>query len=40
MRKFAGRIGDGPGQMDRKDWIKLVRENCLYGPDKVLRRKS
>ncbi|TDZ35783.1 Transcription initiation factor IIF subunit alpha [Colletotrichum spinosum] len=40
MRKFQSRIGEGPGKMERKDWIKLVRENCAYGPDKVLRRKS
>ncbi|KAJ0168325.1 Transcription initiation factor IIF subunit alpha [Colletotrichum tanaceti] len=39
MRRFQGRIGDGPGQMDRKEWIKLVKENCAYGPDKILRRK-
>ncbi|KAF6825460.1 transcription initiation factor IIF subunit alpha [Colletotrichum plurivorum] len=40
MRKFQSRIGDGPGQIDRKQWITLVRENCAYGPDKVLRRKA
>ncbi|WYZ45086.1 hypothetical protein EsH8_VIII_000402 [Colletotrichum jinshuiense] len=39
MRRFQGRIGDGPGQMDRKEWIKLVKENCAYGPDKILRRR-
>ncbi|OLN81235.1 Transcription initiation factor IIF subunit alpha [Colletotrichum chlorophyti] len=40
MRRFQGRIGDGPGQMDRKEWIKLVKENCAYGADKILRRKA
>ncbi|EXF84110.1 transcription initiation factor IIF subunit alpha [Colletotrichum fioriniae PJ7] len=39
MRRFQGRIGDGPGQMDRKEWIKLVKENCAYGSDKILRRR-
>lgn len=40
MKVFMSRVGDNPGQMPRKDWIKLVKENAVYGPDKLLRRKS
>ena len=39
MKAFMSRVGDNPGQMPRKDWIKLVKENAIYGGDKLLRRK-
>ncbi len=27
LKKFSNRVGDGPGQMNRKAWIKLVKDN-------------
>ncbi|CAK7229768.1 transcription factor IIF subunit tfg1 [Sporothrix bragantina] len=40
LKQFGSRIGDGPNQMKRKDWIKLVKENSVFGEDKLLRAKS
>jgi transcription initiation factor TFIIF subunit alpha len=39
MKSFQSRVGEKPGQTSRKDWIKLVKANTVYGPDKLLRRK-
>lgn len=39
LRQFGNRVGDGPGQMVRKDWIKLVKDNAVFGEDKLLRPK-
>ncbi|KAL1912642.1 transcription factor IIF subunit tfg1 [Sporothrix stenoceras] len=39
LKQFGARIGDGPNQMKRKDWIKLVKENSVFGEDKLLRAK-
>lgn len=39
LKQFGARIGDNPGQMKRKDWIKLVKENSVFGEDKLLRAK-
>lgn len=39
MKFFTGRVGDGDGQTAKKDFIKLVKENSSYGPDKLLRPK-
>lgn len=39
LKLFSSRIGDGPNQMKRKDWIKLVKENSVFGEDKLLRAK-
>ena len=42
LKLFEGRVGDkaDSGRMAKSDWIKLVKENCHYGSDKLLRRKS
>lgn len=40
LKLFSSRIGDGPNQMKRKDWIKLVKENSVFGEDKLLRAKT
>ena len=40
IQKFSGRVGDGPGMMKKQDWIKLVKEQCEYGPDRRLHRKK
>ncbi|CAK7204796.1 transcription factor IIF subunit tfg1 [Sporothrix eucalyptigena] len=40
LKQFGSRIGDGPNQMKRKDWIKLVKENSVFGEDKLLRAKD
>ncbi|RDW64058.1 hypothetical protein BP5796_10560 [Coleophoma crateriformis] len=41
MKKFAGRVGDKKGeQTDKKEFIKMVKENSVYGPDKLLRPKT
>ncbi|PKS05860.1 hypothetical protein jhhlp_007689 [Lomentospora prolificans] len=42
LKLFEGRVGDNVdgGRMAKSEWIRLVRENCHYGPDKLLRRKS
>jgi len=37
LRDFGTRVGDGPGQMPRKEWIGLVKEACVFGADKLLR---
>jgi len=39
MKHFVGRVGDGRGMTDKKEFIRLVKENSLYGPDKLLRPK-
>ena len=36
---FITRVGSLPGQTDNKEFIRLVKENSLYGPDKRLRQK-
>lgn len=42
LKLFEGRVGEKAegGRMAKSEWIKMVRENCNYGPDKLLRRKS
>jgi transcription initiation factor TFIIF subunit alpha len=41
MKLFASRVGDLTGQQtSKKEFIKLVKENSSYGPDKLLRPKS
>ncbi|KAI1004464.1 hypothetical protein K3495_g3749 [Podosphaera aphanis] len=40
MKSFGGRVGDDPlTQTKKAEFIKLVRENAKYGPDKLLRPK-
>ncbi|KAI8961386.1 Rap30/74 interaction domain-containing protein [Daldinia sp. FL1419] len=40
MQKFKHRL-DKPGYMERKDWLKLVKENvCFDSREKLVRRKS
>ncbi|TPX15010.1 uncharacterized protein E0L32_004840 [Thyridium curvatum] len=39
LRQFGNRVGDAPGQMPRKDWIKLVKDNAVLGEDRMLRPK-
>jgi transcription initiation factor TFIIF subunit alpha len=39
MRVFTARVGSSPGQTDKKEFITLVKENSVYGPDKRLRQK-
>lgn len=40
MRQFQTRVGEGDGQMSRRDWIKLVKDNAKWGADKLLRPKD
>ena len=42
LKLFEGRVGEKAeaGRMAKSEWIKMVRENCSYGSDKLLRRKS
>lgn len=40
IKPFKGRLGEGPGQMAKKDWIKLVTRLCDLGPNKKLRKKK
>lgn len=40
IKPFTARMGDRPGQMRRSDWIKIVKQFCEYGPDKLLRPKK
>jgi len=41
MRNFAGKVSDIEGlQMDKKEFIKLVKENSTYGADKLLHPKA
>lgn len=40
VKQFHGRVGDRPGQMNKGDWIKLVKQLCDYGQDKRLRRRK
>jgi transcription initiation factor TFIIF subunit alpha len=38
LRQFGNRVGEGPGQMPRKDWIKKVKLFASFGKeDKLLR---
>ncbi|CCU82968.1 transcription initiation factor IIF subunit alpha [Blumeria hordei DH14] len=40
MKSFGGRVGEDPvNQTKKADFIKLVRENAKFGPDKLLRPK-
>jgi transcription initiation factor TFIIF subunit alpha len=39
MKVFTTRVGSLPGQTDKKEFIRLVKENSSYGPDKRLRQK-
>jgi transcription initiation factor TFIIF subunit alpha len=39
LRQFRGRVGDAPDQTTKSDLLKLVKENSLYGSDKLLRPK-
>jgi hypothetical protein len=39
MRSFAGRVGDGPGQTDKKAFFQMVKEHSRYSADKLLRPK-
>lgn len=39
MKVFTTRVGSLPGQTDKKEFIRLVKENSLYGADKRLRQK-
>jgi transcription initiation factor TFIIF subunit alpha len=36
---FTARVGGLPGQTEKKEFIRLVKENSSYGPDKLLRPK-
>ncbi|KAG5930367.1 hypothetical protein E4U60_007090 [Claviceps pazoutovae] len=40
VKQFHGRVGDRPDQMNKSDWIKLVKQLCDYGQDKRLRRRK
>ncbi len=40
VKYFMDRVGEEPGQMPRKEWIKVVRENASFGQDKLLRPKG
>lgn len=40
VKQFHGRVGDRPGQMNKSDWIKLVKQLCDYGQDKRLRQRK
>jgi transcription initiation factor TFIIF subunit alpha len=37
MRMFQVRVGDGAQQTDKKEFIRLVKENSSYSADKLLR---
>jgi len=36
LRKFVHRL-DRPGGMAKSEWLTLVKQNAVYGPDKLLR---
>jgi len=40
LKAFSGRVGDGPGQTPKLDFIQLVKANANYGQDKLMRRKD
>ncbi|KAJ2898226.1 transcription initiation factor [Zalerion maritima] len=40
IKKFPGRVGEGPGKVPKPIFIKMVREVAAIGPDKLLRRRS
>ena len=40
IKPFQPRVGNGPGKMQKSDWIKLVTQLCAFDPtDKKLRKK-
>lgn len=39
MKIFQRRVGDGKGQTEKKEFIRLVKENAAFGGDKLLRPK-
>ncbi|CAG8951743.1 hypothetical protein HYFRA_00005544 [Hymenoscyphus fraxineus] len=39
MKLFKNRVGDKEGQTNKKAFIALVKENCSYGDNKLLRPK-
>lgn len=40
IKVFGGRVGDKPGlQTDRKVFLQMVKENSVFGADKLLRPK-
>ena len=38
LEMFKHRV-DTPGNLTKKEWIALVRQNGVYGADKLLRPK-
>ncbi|KAB5540435.1 hypothetical protein GE09DRAFT_1037707 [Coniochaeta sp. 2T2.1] len=40
LKEFKGRVGTGPGQMPKGDWVKLVKNHAIYDKDKMLRPKG
>ncbi|ORY65507.1 uncharacterized protein BCR38DRAFT_523947 [Pseudomassariella vexata] len=41
LKMFGSRIGDGPGQMPRTEWLSLVKKNSVYTKEqKLLKRKQ
>lgn len=36
LKLFPGRVGKNEGQMAQADFVRVVRENCQYGPNKSL----
>ena len=39
MKSFAGRVGDNPGQTDKKAFFSMVKEHSKYSADRLLRPK-
>lgn len=39
MKIFKARVGDGEGKTSKKDFIRFVKENSVYGDNKLLRPK-
>jgi len=42
LRRFGSRVGEGPGQMARKEWVQLVKKVAFIEDEatKVLRLKT
>lgn len=40
MKIFQRRVGEGKDMTEKKEFIKLVKENAAFGQDKLLRPKS
>ncbi|KAL2761124.1 hypothetical protein ACRALDRAFT_2024979 [Sodiomyces alcalophilus JCM 7366] len=40
QRIFHGRIGAGPNQTSRADWIQLVKQHGVMGQDRLIRRRE